>query len=150
MLEIMIALAILSVLLGYTFMSVRGAMISGRVERGASRLAFQLQQAKSVALSNNQTVEVELDTGTNEYTVWVDGDRDGTRDAGEVETVELVDPGDAQLTSTWSSAMFNSYGQFLTSASQRTISSQKTVFSSGAASQTVTIRGSGSISREDT
>lgn len=149
LLEIMVALGILSMLLGYSFLSVRGSFTRARVERGASRLSFQLQQAKSAALSNNQTVEVSLDTGSNEFSFWVDANRDGVRDAGEVETVLLVDPGPVSMTSTWTSAMFNSYGQFLSRSDQRTITSQRTVFVSDGHKQTVTIRGSGSIRREE-
>jgi len=146
--EVAMAVMIFSLMVGYAVPSVMTSMTNGRLERGSSRLSFQLQQARSFALSNNQSVFLGLDTSTNELTVWMDADRDGSRDSGEEEVIEVGDPSTVSITSSWTSALFNSHGQFLTSQNQRTVSTETVTFTSSSKSKTLTIRGSGSVTRE--
>lgn len=152
--EMAVALSLLGVLLGYALPTTMRSISHGRVERGASRMSFLLQEARSAALANNQAVEIEVDTDTNVLTVWRDEDRDGDRDPGEVTSSELVDPNTVQVKTGWSSGagFYNALGHFFTSDSTtvREITSHTCTFTSrdGNHKQTLTLRGSGSVIRQ--
>jgi prepilin-type N-terminal cleavage/methylation domain-containing protein len=146
--EMGIAVLVFAVLVGYAAPLVLNSIQYGRVERVASRLSFQLQQARSYALANNQSVFLEVDADTLELNTWVDTDRDGVRDSGEEKEVDLGDAEVVDMTSTWTAALFNAHGQFLTAEDQRNISTETCSFSSGSKLQTLTIRGSGAVIRQ--
>jgi prepilin-type N-terminal cleavage/methylation domain-containing protein len=146
-LEMAIALMLIALISSTAFVSVSNSMDRARVDRGMSRLSFQLQQARSYALAHNRSVYVDLDADTHILTVWIDANRDDVRDDGEEETHVLVPTDSVTLTTSWTSGVFNAYGQFLGTEDSRTVESQKTAFQSGSKSETLVIRGSGTLQR---
>ncbi len=126
MLEIILTVFILSILGSVTVVSSRNILTRMRMDRASSRLAFQLQQARSEAIANNQTVFVALDTTQNVLEVWVDRNRDGIRDADELTRVRLETPGNVVIDSDWATGAFNAYGQFITTPGQREMKTVRT------------------------
>lgn len=147
--EIMITVLLVMIVGGFSLLSVQRIMPNIRTDRASSRLAFQLQLARSEAIANNQTVFITLNPSTNRLVVWVDANRDGIRDAGEVTEVVLAEPHLVSLTSEWESGMFNAFGQFITVPGQREMKTVTTEVQAqgGRKSIELTLRGSGAITK---
>lgn len=147
--EIMITMALVSILGGISWMSARELMSRMRVDRVSSRLAFQLQQVRAEAIANNQTVFVRLKEDENVLRIWVDGNRDGVRDTGEISEVALGEAGTVDMDSDWETGAFNAYGQFITTPGQREMRTVRTVITTPGVDKSIelTIRGSGAITK---
>ena len=121
-----------------------------RIDRASSRLAFQLQQARSEAIARNQNIFINLDSTANTLTIWVDRNRDGERDADEVRVILLEDPALVQIDTNLTQGLFNAYGQFLTTPGQRHTDTQVVQISpvgSATPFRDLTLRGSGAITQ---
>ncbi|MCC5843795.1 MAG: GspH/FimT family protein [Verrucomicrobia bacterium] len=140
---------IMSIVGSVTVVSSRNILTRMRMDRASSRLAFQLQQARSEAIANNQTIFVALDTAENLLEVWVDRNRDGKRDADELTRVRLEAPGNVSIESDWTTGAFNAYGQFITTPGQREMKTVRTRMRVPGVDREVelTLRGSGAVTK---
>jgi prepilin-type N-terminal cleavage/methylation domain-containing protein len=147
--EIMVVMVILGILGSGALMSARNMFPRMRVDRASSRLAYQLQLARSEAIANNQTVYVDLDADNNLLTVSTDLNRNGTEDDDEVEEILLEETSLIRVQSDWTTGAFNAYGQFITTPGQREIRTVRTQISAVGGTQMVelTLRGSGAITK---
>ena len=149
LIEILIVVVIIGIVGSMGFLSVRSMLSRMRVEQASSRLAFQLQLSRSEAIAVNQMARISLDMSTNQFQSWIDKDRDGTRDADEITTVELAHPNLVNIRSEWTSGMFNAFGQFILTPGQREIKTVTTRFEPDYGSYQVELilRGSGAITK---
>jgi Tfp pilus assembly protein FimT len=149
LLEIMIVLFLIMIIGGFSLLSVRNIMPGMRVDRASSRLAFQLQLARSEAIANNQTVFINLNPQSNQFSVWVDTNRNEVRDPGEVSEVLLAEPRLVSLQTDWEDGMFNAFGQFITVPGQREMRTVSTLFQGRGGNKSIelTLRGSGAITK---
>lgn len=148
--EILITVLLLGFLGSWSLLSARNMLPRMRVEQASSRLAFQLQLARSEAIAQNQIVYVNLDSDENTLQVWADTNRDEEQDDDEWFEVLLEDPALVTLQSTWSTGAFNAYGQFITTPGQREMKTVTTTIRPAGAGDKVielTLRGSGAITK---
>lgn len=147
--EILIVVFVIGLMSGFGMLSIQRILPQMRTEKASSRLAFQLQLSRSEAIATNQMIWVGLDTDSNEFSSWIDRDGDATRDADELSTVELAEPDLVDISSEWTSGLFNAFGQFILTPGQREIRTVSTTFSSGGGQfqEELILRGSGAITK---
>lgn len=149
LIEIMIVVVIMGLLAGYGVISFRRVLPHMRADKASSRLAFQLQLARSEAIAVNQMARVTLNPDTNVFRYWLDLNQDGSEDADEVTEVLLMEPNLVEISTDWESGMFNAFGQFILTPGQREIRTVSTIFTPTGSSYQVelTLRGSGAITK---
>jgi len=149
LIEIMVTVIILSIVGAVSVTSAVNILPGMRMDRASSRLAFQLQLARSEAIARNQNIFITLDSVNNTLTVWSDENRDGERDEGEVSVVILEDPTQVQISTDLTQGLFNAYGQFITTPGQRRMETTVIRISPVGSTRTVdlTLRGSGAITK---
>jgi len=147
--EILLTVGIMGILGTTAILSAQRILPGMRADRASSRMAFQLQLARSEAIANSQTVFVSFSPDANQLTVWVDRNRDGVRTDDEVTTVDLGRPGLVEIESDWEEGMFNAFGQFVTTPGQREMRTVGTRFHGGGSGRKVELilRGSGAITK---
>lgn len=147
--ELMIVISIIAVMSGYGMLSFQRILPHIRTDKASSRLAFQLQLARSEAIAVNQMVYVELNPSTNIFSTWMDLNRNGSKDVEEIKEVLLIEPALVKIRSDWENGMFNAFGQFILTPGQREIKTVSTFFSAvgNDASIELTLRGSGAVTK---
>lgn len=146
----MVVVMLLAVLGTFSVMSARNIFPRMRVDRASSRLAFQLQLARSEAIATNRAVWVSLDPNTHRLHTWV-GERNesGNIVEREISDVTIAPPGEVSVQTSWTDGLFNAYGQFITVPGQRVMQTETTTISEpgGRHSIQLTVRGSGAITK---
>lgn len=145
----MVVILIILIMSGMGVLSIRGILPGMRAERASSRLAYQLQLARSEAIAGNLMAQVTLDVNTNVYECWLDANRNASREDDEVTSIQLADPNQVSLRSGWNTGMFNAFGQFILTPGQREIRTVTTNFytEDGAPHSELILRGSGAITK---
>jgi len=149
LIEIIITMALMAIVGAIGVTSAVKIIPGMRMDRASSRLAFQLQLARSEAIANNQNIFIDLNSTANTLTIWADTNRDGVRDAGEVSTILLEDPRLVTIQTTLTAGLFNAYGQFITTPGQRRMETTVVRISPVGSLRSVdlTLRGSGAITK---
>lgn len=147
--EIVVAVLLLGVLSGYSFMAARNILDRAQVDRASSRLAFQLQQARSEAVATNRNMFVRIDQEDNQFISWSSDEGDQTEVPDSALIVEIGDKSRVDIRSAWTNGLFNAYGQFITTPGQREMRTVSTRFSTADGSKTIELilRGSGAVTK---
>ena len=96
-LEVMVSVGIVGVLALVATPGILKRLPHHRLNRASWQVYSDLQRARMQAVSDNTTVRVTFDNAADEYTIWVDADRDGNVDHGEESTRALRDLRNADL-----------------------------------------------------
>lgn len=96
--ELMTTVAIMGIVAVAAAPSVMSRIPHHRLSQANWQVFIGLNQAKARAVAENREVVVTVDTGNEEYTFWVDEDRDDVRDADELTTHSVADIPGIQLT----------------------------------------------------
>lgn len=75
---------------------------------------MDLQEAKALAVSQNAPVEISFVSADGKYTIWVDANQNGSRDAGEEEDILITDIPTATFTAHPTTATFLPSGTVIT------------------------------------
>ena len=81
-----------------------------RLDRASWQVYMDLQQARTLAVSENVSVEVSFNTAQKQYTIWADANGNGTKDTGESEVKSLSDIAGLELYVYPTSAVFKPTG----------------------------------------
>lgn len=91
LLEMMIVVALISVITAIGVANIVGRMPTYRVEQASWRITSDLRAARMEAVSKSANVVVTFDSAAQNYTIWTDANNDGAVDTGEQVTHILSD-----------------------------------------------------------
>lgn len=94
--EMLVVVSIIAVIGSYAVFNVLGRAPYYRMDAARLQLIGDLRAARQAAVTRSAQVYVTLSPSTKSYTIWVDGNRNGTVDSGE-QTVRTL-PNAPQMT----------------------------------------------------
>lgn len=96
--ELVTTIAIIGMVVVAAAPSVMSRIPDQRLNRANWQVYMDLNQAKARAVSENREVVVNIDSSREEYTMWVDENLNGSREADEKTTQSVADIPGIQLT----------------------------------------------------
>ena len=96
--ELITTIAIMGMVVVAAAPSVISRIPNQRLSRANWQVYMDLNQAKARAVSENREVVVNIDSGNEAYTMWVDENENGLREADESSTRSVADIPGIQLT----------------------------------------------------
>ena len=112
LLEMVIVVALISVITAIAVSNIVGRMPTYRLEQASWRITSDLRAARMNAVSKSTDVVVTFDTSAKSYTIWTDADKDGAVDSGEQVTKSLSDIAGITLYTYPSTGTFKPQGTF--------------------------------------
>ncbi|MCK4545844.1 MAG: GspH/FimT family pseudopilin [Candidatus Eisenbacteria sp.] len=92
LIELMVVIAMIGVLLGCSFVSLRHGMPGHGLRAASTDLASELRLSRQKAITENNNYTVTFDTGTQSYSIWDDDGSDGYHSAEEeVRVIALAE-----------------------------------------------------------
>ena len=88
--ELMMTVGIMAVVGGIGVTNIRGRMPSHRLEQAQWRVVSDLRAARMEAVLKGALCTVTFDSSLKQYNIWIDANRNGSTDSGELTTKSLA------------------------------------------------------------
>jgi type IV fimbrial biogenesis protein FimT len=115
--ELTVSVSIIAIITASLLISQVRRMPTLRLNRAVNQVSTDLRLARMQAASANTDVEVTFNNAQESYSIWVDRNRNGTKDTGEIDTKSLRDLPDQNLWAHPTTGTFHPNGTFTSSAS---------------------------------